>query len=649
MSQRSIKVLLIEDDEEDYIITKDLLSDITETRYHLDWAPSFDDGIKAIVENNYDVYLVDYRLGRKEGLEIINHISSEKKKSPFILLTGQSDSTLDQIAMEAGAADFLDKSILSASLLDRAIRYSIKQNQVLLALTKEKEKLNEAQRLSSIGNYELIISTNTLSCSDEFFRIFGLEPNSDKDILNKFEKRIHPDDLEEVQKQINETIEKKKRTQFKYRIICPDRGVRYLKGIREVELDNADNVIRLFGSIQDLTDQVKQKHLLKKEQENAKMFLDMAGNIILVVDHDEKISLINREGVQLLGYSEEQELIGKNWFDIFIPEEVRSEVRSVFYNLIHHKLKNVEHYENKIIDKKGNKHLIKWYNRLLFNEAGEPTGTISSGIDITAQRKAEAKLSQYATDLENRVAERTSELAQNETKLKIALEKEKELGELKSRFVAMASHEFRTPLSSILSSAELIGQYPKEEQQSKRDRHIKRISSSVQNLTGILNDFLSLEKLESDKIRYNPQTIDLNIFLPELLEEISLTTKSDQTIELRINGATEIETDPHLLKNILINLLSNAIKYSPNKENVQLLIDRNKDQTIIQVIDHGIGIPEADQKHMFSRFFRATNANTIKGTGLGLTIVRRYLDLMGGSISFESKEGKGTTFMVQLP
>jgi len=234
-------------------------------------------------------------------------------------------------------------------------------------------------------------------------------------------------------------------------------------------------------------------------------------------------------------------------------------------------------------------------------------------------------------------------------KLEAALEKERELGELKSRFVSMASHEFRTPLSSILSSAGLLGMYLASGRHGKCEKNINRIISSVRNLTGILNDFLSLEKLEAGKVQLQKTEFDLADYLEELQEEMKTFLKEGQQIQCSYPNAAVLHSDAHLLTNIFINLLSNAIKYSPNGEDVKLSFAKEDTQWLVQVIDQGIGIPQEDQVHMFSRFFRASNAEHIKGIGLGLTIVKRYLDLLGGTIGFESEYGKGSTFYFTLP
>ena len=263
--------------------------------------------------------------------------------------------------------------------------------------------------------------------------------------------------------------------------------------------------------------------------------------------------------------------------------------------------------------------------------------------------ESKIKLVKYSDDLEQKVIERTKELETSRSKLKTALEKEKELNELKSRFVSMASHEFRTPLSSILSSANLIAKYEAGDQQEKRKKHVNRISSSVKNLTAILNDFLSLEKLESGKVRTQSNYFGINEFVEQIIDEIQLIAKEDQKIIHHHEGDNNVNSDEYLLKNILINLLSNSIKYSPNGKNVELFTQSEKDKISIKVKDYGIGIPKADQQYMFTRLFRAHNVMNIKGTGLGLTIVKRYLDLMKGKIWFESSEGNGTTFFVEIP
>jgi PAS domain S-box-containing protein len=236
-----------------------------------------------------------------------------------------------------------------------------------------------------------------------------------------------------------------------------------------------------------------------------------------------------------------------------------------------------------------------------------------------------------------------------EQNIRQALEKERQLNELKSRFVSMASHEFRTPLSTILTSLSLAARYHGPGQEANLQKHYSRIRNSVHNLTGILNDFLSLDKLESGLIATNPVPLNLRAILADLVDEMQTICKDGQTIAVDFQGDEQVVCDQHMLRNILLNLISNASKYSEENKPIEVLVQAKDAKVLIQVRDHGIGIPEAEQRHMFGRFFRAQNAMNIQGTGLGLSIVKKYVDIMGGDIWFESTHGQGSTFSFVIP
>jgi PAS domain S-box-containing protein len=296
---------------------------------------------------------------------------------------------------------------------------------------------------------------------------------------------------------------------------------------------------------------------------------------------------------------------------------------------------------------------------------------VSFITDITFRKKAEEELKRLNTELEAKVAERTQELSQAllelshinenlqeemeqrkniESEVRRALEKEKELSELKSRFVSMASHEFRTPLSGILTSVSLIARYHQAQDEGKRTKHVKTIKTSVQNLTNILDDFLSLDKLDQGKITCRPSSFHLVGLAQTLVVDMQELAKEGQNITYRHHGAeTAIFLDKEMLRNVLINLLSNAMKYSPPQTAITFVTKQEDSQIVLSIQDQGMGIPESDQKNIFETFFRANNATTIQGTGLGLNIVKRYLDLMGGRVTFVSQENVGTIFTVTVP
>ena len=274
----------------------------------------------------------------------------------------------------------------------------------------------------------------------------------------------------------------------------------------------------------------------------------------------------------------------------------------------------------------------------------------------------EYQLQQYGVwlDYEARIAVSTedevmaiirdiTERKQSETEIRNALEKEKQLHELKSRFVSMVSHEFRTPLATILSSSELLEHYSHKWSDQKKNNHLQRIQLSVKHMTELLNDALLIGQADAGKLACNPQTLDLVAFCQEVIEEIEITT-GYSAIALQIQGDYKsVEIDPKLLRHILSNLLSNAVKYSLQGSPVSVDLICQPEQVVCQVKDTGIGIPINDQSEIFNSFNRASNVGTISGTGLGLAIVKKAVDMHNGNITFESEIGIGTTFTVTLP
>jgi PAS domain S-box-containing protein len=243
-----------------------------------------------------------------------------------------------------------------------------------------------------------------------------------------------------------------------------------------------------------------------------------------------------------------------------------------------------------------------------------------------------------------------SEQRRVEEEMRQSLQKEKELNQMKSRFVTLASHEFNTPLSVILSSTSLLEKYNGDEMGAKRFHHIQRIKNNVKNLRQIMGDFLSLEKLEAGVVSNCPEEVDLVALVGEAIQDMEGSLKAGQAIKLDILGDARIAfLDENLLRNILNNLLSNAVKYSPEQSRIILRLRIEPDAVHFDVADKGIGIPQEEQAHLFERFFRAANTGSIPGTGLGLSIVKKYLDLMGGSITVSSEPLQGTTFSVTLP
>lgn len=291
-------------------------------------------------------------------------------------------------------------------------------------------------------------------------------------------------------------------------------------------------------------------------------------------------------------------------------------------------------------------------------------------VDISRRKEIEANMLQQQqqlqkvteelrnlnAELEMKVEERTvilkealQQLEQSQSELSESLDKERQLNEIKSRFVAMASHEFRTPLSTILSSASLLSRYSHEEEQPQRERHITKIKGSVKHLNELLEDFLSLGKLDEGKVGTTIVSFDVQKLTEEIIEEMSGLLKEGQRINRHHDGNQMIESDKNMFRNMFINIISNAIKFSDAHKPIDVNVSVNGQWATIQVIDRGIGIAQEDAAHLFSSFFRGQNAQNIQGTGLGLHIVKRYLDLLGGHAKIDSELGKGTTITISIP
>lgn len=287
-----------------------------------------------------------------------------------------------------------------------------------------------------------------------------------------------------------------------------------------------------------------------------------------------------------------------------------------------------------------------------YEHNGEDYG-IAFISDISVRKKAEAEIVKLNDELEATVEQRTIELTnamhqleQSKEVLTNALNKEKELSDLKSRFVSMASHEFRTPLSTILSSASLVAKYTETEQQENRDKHINRIKNAVTNLIDLLNEFLSIGKIEDGKIIAHYSNFNIKELLGTICLEMESLVKVGQTITYHHVGDEEVYLDASLLRNIILNLISNAIKFSPDNGTIAVNSYNDDKEINITVKDSGIGISTEDQEHLFERFFRGTNAINIAGTGLGLHIVGKYIELMSGRITYTSELEVGSAFTV---
>lgn len=382
--------------------------------------------------------------------------------------------------------------------------------------------------------------------------------------------------------------------------------------------------------------------------------------LIIITGNDGCIEYVNPKFSEVTGYSFE-EALGKN------PRMLKSNSNfTCNYENLWKTILSGKAWSGIFHNKKKNGELF-WESAIISpvkNHLGEITHFIGIKEDITKKVEAEKELEKYRNHLEQMVTDRTVKLAQVNKQLanelekekaieetvKEALNKEKELSSLKTRFISTISHEFRTPLTTIFSSTELLEMFGKNWDNEKQLKHYSRIKESLLYLTGLLDEVLAINRVETGKLKLNLEKKDVTKLCQALIEDAKSLSAGRHKILYKYElEEKEYFIDEKLLRYILNNLLSNAVKYSTNGGSIELKVESLKENLCFTVKDEGIGIPKIDQEHLFESFFRAGNVHPIKGSGLGLSIVKHSVELHKGRIQFESEENQGAKFTVYLP
>jgi len=409
-------------------------------------------------------------------------------------------------------------------------------------------------------------------------------------------------------------------------------GIR--KGGEEFPVEVGLNPFALYGAtyIMALIVDITERKAREQELGHWARIFDESLNEIYVFDANSLRFLnVNNWARKNMGYSMEE-------FKKLTPVDIKHEfTQTSFRKLLGPLLKKTREkleFETEHLRKDGSTYPVEVHLQL--SDTGKEKVFVAIILDITDRKN-------HTEKLEKTVEKRTRQLAE-------ALAKEKELNELKTRFLSLVSHEFKTPLSSILTSITLLGKYTQTEQQEKRDKHIITIRNKVKYLDAILNDFLSIERLESGKVNYKVESFPLSKVVNEVVYDSNMLLKEGQKIQYPGNiDDLIIEFDEKTLELVLSNLVHNAIKYSPEDSTIDLRVEKREDGLSLKVIDEGIGIPKREQKNIFNRYFRAENALLTQGTGIGLNIAKQHLENLGASLDFSSVENKGSTFIVNIP
>ncbi len=411
-------------------------------------------------------------------------------------------------------------------------------------------------------------------------------------------------------------------------------------------------------------------------EQKLKAVIEAAIDVIITINQRGIIVSINKAVLNTFGYTP-KELIGKN-ISTLMPAPFKTEHDSYLENYHKHGKKRIVGIGREAVGQKKDGSVFPI--RLSVSEFTLGDEIYFTGIiyDLTEIKNIQSDLKASNATLENLVKDRTDELSRainklletnnrlkteiaerkhfenklkiRESEIKLALTKERELNDLKSRFVSMASHEFRTPLSVILSSVGLLGRYITTDEQPKRDRHLARIKQAINTLTGILEDFLFYSKAEDGQLDMKEVLFCWDEFVKKIEKEANVLLKSGQRIiQSHRQKKIPLFFDEGMLSHGIFNLISNAVKYSKENQTIYFNSWISGDEFVIEIKDEGIGIPDEDQIYLFTRFFRAKNVQNIKGTGLGLSIVQNYIERMGGKVTFKSEYQVGSTFCIRIP
>ncbi|WP_298759222.1 PAS domain S-box protein [uncultured Psychroserpens sp.] len=517
--------------------------------------------------------------------------------------------------------------------------FTIYNKTYVMALIKDVSEIKETQKDLMLKSKALQSASNGIIITDAlkpdnpiiyFNSAFqNLTGYSSKEILHHNCRFLQGKDTDQLPlKTLRTAIKKGESCQVTLRNYKKD-GTLFWNDLYIMPIINAKGTITHFIGIQN---DVTQRRKAEAERNHLSTIFDESLNEIYVFDaHTLKFVNVNYGGQKNSGYTIE-ELKQMTPLDLKTQEDEITFKKNIDVLL----KKNVEKIEFEAIHQRKNGTTYPVEVHLQLSSLGDNEVFVAIILDITERKN-------YTEKLENTVEERTEQL-------KAALSKEKELNELKTRFLSLVSHEFKTPLSGILTSTVLLSKYQLTEEQNRRDKHIKTISDKVHYLNNILNDFLSLEKLETGKLTYSFSNFKLSKVVDEVIYNANMLLKEGQSIKYPDNvNDLSLYQDEKIVELILSNLVNNAIKYSPEHSVITIAIKQDHDVTTIQVQDNGIGIPKADQKSIFERYFRAENVINTQGTGIGLNIAKHHLENLGGIVYFESEEQKGTTFTITLP
>ncbi len=684
MDMPRLRVLMVDDDEDDFIIVRSLLAQVKIAQYDVEWAATYAAALRAIEDRRHDVYLVDYRLGWYDGLDLLREGLARHDRAPFILLTGQGDYETDLAAMQAGAADYLVKSELTAALLERTIRYALERRRAAAALQESEARYRSLIETSPDSITLTGPDLRILITNEQAAKMHGYGSIAEMVGLHAVDL-IAPEDRQRSLDNARRTLEEGAVRGLEYHVLRKD-GTRFPAELSaSVVKDTEGRPAAFVGVVRDITERKRIEEAERDQRRLAEALRDAALSLTGALDLDQilerilesvgRVAPYDAANIMLLEGGEARVVRSLGYAEGGLRESVDG-LRAPVADVVGFRMM-IETGQPFIISdvhacpdwvKLAPAHWQRSYVGMPILCRGEVLGFLNLdsatphfftqahverlqilahqvGIAIETAR-LHAQVQRHAAELEQRVAERTAAL-------QAANEKLKGLDQLKSQFVANVSHELRTPLTNIKTSLWLLERGKAE----KRDYYMAVLNREAELLHRLIEELLDLSRLDQGKTRFAQARVDVNQLVSMLVQDRSALL-ADRGLTLQIDAEPDLPPilgDEQKLGQVLTNLMTNAMNYTPRGGAVTVrtraLQSDGQAWTILSVSDTGVGILPEDLPRLFERFYRgeAARQTGAGGTGLGLAICQEIVQRHGGRISVASQVGQGSTFTVWLP
>lgn len=661
-----LKILYLEDSEIDAkLIRRALQGDDIHAACTV--VPSKQEFEAAIENFDFNLVFADYRLPGFDAMQALDLLKARKIDVPFILISGAIGEERAAEVLKAGVTDYVLKDHLArlGPAVVRALEEERKrthQKEIEKEIQRYTHLWSDAETLGKMGAFRWTHMSDTIYCTPGMYRIFEVSPGGFITTIKNIIEKIHPEDRERVIRQAN-TDPRSLNSIF--RIQLQDEGLKYLRTQGTFTISEDGNIESVQGIVQDVTVQYmaeeavrllneeleekvqhrtkelkdlnlslkreveehkRTERLLRHSEEKYRLISDYSSDLVALHGLNGEILHASPSSEDILGYHP-VEMIGMSPLILVHPDDRHKLITGLRQALISGQ--TFVKVEGRYLRKDGKFIWMESAIRAITNEKGEIVQAQTSSRNISAQKASEAQMRR-------------------------ALQQEKELSELRSRFVSIASHQFRTPLSVIRSNVELLeeiyGRSIRPDHAQKFLNIHDRIEHEIDRLIHLMDDILIMGKLNAGKVTAELELIDLEEVIKTIWEREFLQVDKDRQIILRTDGIPQpVLLDHSLFEHILVNLLTNAYKYSEGPNPPEIHTAYHHDSVSISVIDFGIGILEEELPYLFDSFYRGSNTQKIPGTGLGLSIVKEFVEINQGQIFVDSTLEEGSTFTLTFP